>query len=111
MDLLELKGKSAIRKSSVLQSIRNTLTLDDECCSEETVGLSLDDLAHTVVRSLKAHGVVKIDALAGYSLGGRVALAMKRLSMLSMDDNDLAFSLATERNRQLAQSAANRYRV
>jgi 2-succinyl-5-enolpyruvyl-6-hydroxy-3-cyclohexene-1-carboxylate synthase len=45
---------------------------------------ALDALARTVCISLmKDHGIKSLDAVAGYSLGGRVALAMKRLCSTS----------------------------
>ena len=42
---------------------------------QQPVGdLSVGGIAETVLKSLRSHGVTKVDALVGYSLGGRVAL-------------------------------------
>eukprot|EP00986_Skeletonema_menzelii_P009613 scaffold4407_cov138-Skeletonema_menzelii.AAC.2 len=47
---------------------------------------TLDTMARTVCESLiQEHGIKSLDAVAGYSLGGRVALAMKRLCSASLD--------------------------
>lgn len=47
---------------------------------------TLDTMARTVCDSLiQEHGIKTLDAVAGYSLGGRVALAMKRLCSGSVD--------------------------
>ena len=48
--------------------------------------LTLNTMAEQVLRSLKDdHGVERIDAIVGYSLGGRVAQAMARLSSIDAD--------------------------
>jgi 2-succinyl-5-enolpyruvyl-6-hydroxy-3-cyclohexene-1-carboxylate synthase len=74
-------GQSKLRHSSDAQIIREALQLprqDDD--SKELSMLSMDQMARAVLETLHAHhGVHKIDAIAGYSLGGRVALAMQRL--------------------------------
>ena len=50
---------------------------------------ALDALARTLCTSLtQEHGIKSLDAVAGYSLGGRVALAMKRLCSTSLDVSD-----------------------
>jgi 2-succinyl-5-enolpyruvyl-6-hydroxy-3-cyclohexene-1-carboxylate synthase len=74
-------GGSPLQVSSDIQRIRSSLRLFDE---EEAVymanGLSIDCSAETILKSFSAHQHIdRIDALAGYSAGGRVALAMKRL--------------------------------
>ena len=80
-------GDSKLRGSSRVVSIQEALKIVDKSDSFSRNGLSLDKMAIAVCRTLKHHGVENIDALAGYSLGGRVALAMKRLSMTSSDRN------------------------
>jgi len=58
--------------------IRASLKLNSGGSAAST--LSIDEMAKAVLASLSQdYGITKIDALAGYSLGGRVALAMKRL--------------------------------
>jgi o-succinylbenzoate synthase len=50
---------------------------------------ALDAMARSVCTSLtQEHGIQSLDAIAGYSLGGRVALAMKRLCSASLDFSD-----------------------
>ena len=49
--------------------------------------LSVDFMAESVLRTLgTGHFIKKIDALVGYSLGGRIALAMQRISKRKGDD-------------------------
>lgn len=45
--------------------------------------LSLDQMALSVFHTLKENKISSVDAIAGYSLGGRVALAMKRMSRMN----------------------------
>ncbi len=78
-------GNSTLRGSSRVASIQEALRMVDKSDSLSRKGLSLDEMAVAVSRTLKHHGVEKVDALAGYSLGGRVALAMKRLSMTTSE--------------------------
>jgi uncharacterized membrane protein/pimeloyl-ACP methyl ester carboxylesterase/O-succinylbenzoate synthase len=84
---LPAHGSSKLRGSSLSASIQEALGMVDSSDSLSRKGLGLDEMAIAVCRTLKAHGVESIDALAGYSLGGRVALAMKRLSMVTSDSN------------------------
>ena len=57
--------------------------------------ITIDDIAESVMKSLNNdHGVETIKAIAGYSLGGRVALAMKKISCqeqhpMILDDTEL----------------------
>ena len=74
-------GKSRRLFSSEIQSVRNALVLGNKGDSELLEELSLDSMAHSVFQTLKQKNITSVDALTGYSLGGRVALAMKRLSM------------------------------
>lgn len=78
-------GNSEILRSDPVHLLRSSLRLDEEMDSAEPPNLSLDAMAVAVEESLKAAGIERIDALAGYSLGGRVALAMQRASLLSKD--------------------------
>ena len=54
-----------------LESIRRSLNLP---LHQTNHALSVRQLTDTVVESLRSNGVRRLDALAGYSLGGRVAL-------------------------------------
>ncbi|MGK3735058.1 MAG: 2-succinyl-5-enolpyruvyl-6-hydroxy-3-cyclohexene-1-carboxylate synthase [Bacillariaceae sp.] len=83
-------GSSKLRGSSRVTSIQDALGLVDESDSHSSKGLGLDDIALAVCQTLKSHGVERIDALAGYSLGGRVALTMKRLSMIQSEKDNAA---------------------
>jgi len=78
-------GNSKLRGSSHVISIQEALNLVDNIDSHSSKGLSLDDIAYAVCQTLKSRGVESVDALAGYSIGGRVALTMKRLSMIQSD--------------------------
>jgi 2-succinyl-5-enolpyruvyl-6-hydroxy-3-cyclohexene-1-carboxylate synthase len=80
-------GSSKLRGSSRDVSIQEALMMVDKSDSLSRTGLGIDEMAIAVSRTLKTYGVDTVDALAGYSLGGRVALAMKRLSMTESDRN------------------------
>ena len=81
-------GSSRLRSSSRVSSIQEALRMVDRSDSFSRKGLGLDEMAISVCRTVKSYGVENIDALAGYSLGGRVALAMKRLSMTTSSDRN-----------------------
>jgi 2-succinyl-5-enolpyruvyl-6-hydroxy-3-cyclohexene-1-carboxylate synthase len=81
-------GNSTRKRSHAVQSIRDALRLVDEKSEDSTLEYSLDEMAITVCRTLKSYGVESLDVLVGYSLGGRVALAMKRLSMLPLSTHE-----------------------
>ena len=52
---------------------------------------SIESLAVSVMKTLiDDYGITRLDAVAGYSLGGRVALAMKTLCSVCGDDEDSA---------------------
>lgn len=76
---IDLPGHGA---STRLQSddacvIRSALNLVDD----DSDDLNVDYLASSVLATLSEHhSITKLDMIAGYSLGGRVALAMKRLA-------------------------------
>ena len=72
-------GESRQKFSSYLRTVRSGLGLA-EPDNEEESGFGIDDLATCVLQSLSTeYGVSSLNAVVGYSLGGRVALAMKRL--------------------------------
>jgi len=76
---VDLRGHGASRMmlSSDNKAIRSALRINPPGIRTSA---SIDEMARSVLLSLsRDHGVTQIDALAGYSLGGRVALAMKRL--------------------------------
>ena len=76
-------GASARSEASELESIKRALRLDTV---DKSGSLNLESKAMAVLRSLlDDHGVVKINSVAGFSLGGRVALEMKRLCKGSSD--------------------------
>ena len=57
--------------------------------------ISVDNVAQSVIQCLhNDYGLDKIDVLCGYSLGGRVALAMKRLSSQASDLTSFNFGIA-----------------
>lgn len=79
-------GESRLRHSSDLQSTRDMLGLnksDGEKPNSFSSDLSVDQMASSVLLTLEEHGIDSVDVIAGYSLGGRVALALKRMCMLS----------------------------
>jgi len=78
-------GSSKLRSSSDIVSFQEALGMIDKSDSFSQKGFGLDEMAVAICRTLKAYGIENVDALAGYSLGGRVALAMKRLSMTTAD--------------------------
>lgn len=75
-------GQSCHRLSSDLQVVRSALGIANR--EGEKNGFDVDSLAGAVLNTLSLKfGVSSLDAIAGYSLGGRVALAMSRLSKMS----------------------------
>ena len=99
-------GSSKLRGSSRVISIREALRLVDKNGFHSSKGLSLDDIALAVCRTLKFHGVERIDALAGYSLGGRVGLMMKRLSLIRSDgDNTDVANIINDETKMILVSA------
>jgi 2-succinyl-5-enolpyruvyl-6-hydroxy-3-cyclohexene-1-carboxylate synthase len=71
-------GKAPLCVSSDVQTVRSALRLNRD--GIEYGGVSVDSMAATILNSLSQHyGIKRINAVAGYSLGGRVALEMKRL--------------------------------
>lgn len=78
-------GDSELILSSDLQVIRSALGLARPTDETETE-FAMDGIAVTLLRSLSnEYGVTSLDAVAGYSLGGRVALSMNRLCETSSD--------------------------
>jgi o-succinylbenzoate synthase len=81
-------GGSPLSISSDVQILRRALRIDDEDAERKSHRFDLDAVATTVLETLSIHHQVeKIDALVGYSAGGRVALAMKRLCLSSAANN------------------------
>ena len=69
----------SIRSSQLLNRMLSANVAIDDFVEDD---LSLDSVAMTILHSLKKeYGLKHIDALAGYSLGGRIALAMKKISV------------------------------
>jgi 2-succinyl-5-enolpyruvyl-6-hydroxy-3-cyclohexene-1-carboxylate synthase len=80
-------GDSSIVLSSHQQIAHSSLGLDAmrPFGPPESSPFSLDMMARAVCHSLiHDHGVEQLDAIVGYSLGGRIALAMKRLYSMSL---------------------------
>ena len=69
-------GESPLLLSESHHAVRTALGVEIDA---HHVDLSIDGLAAAVLTSLKQdHGIDEVDAVCGYSLGGRVALAMRR---------------------------------
>ena len=65
---------------------------------ESNLETSIDAMAVSVMRSLAVdHGIERINAIAGYSLGGRVAMAMRRICQ--SDDGDVCPKILAEDTR------------
>mmetsp|Transcript_21973 Transcript_21973/g.47724 ORF Transcript_21973/g.47724 Transcript_21973/m.47724 type:complete len:2506 (-) Transcript_21973:87-7604(-) len=103
-------GDSSLVLSSDQQVAHSSLGLDAMRPFGPTQNspFSLDVMARAVCHSLiHDHGVEHLDAIAGYSLGGRIALAMKRLystslSSLNKNANDPHTSLlVTDQTRMI----------
>ena len=78
-------GSTAYLHSTEEQIVRAALRLEDDNDDD----LNLESLAFSVLHTLSDHySVQHINALAGYSLGGRVALAMKGISANSKFEED-----------------------
>jgi 2-succinyl-5-enolpyruvyl-6-hydroxy-3-cyclohexene-1-carboxylate synthase/o-succinylbenzoate synthase len=79
-------GDTSSLISSDSRIIRSALGL-----SAPSQEASIESLAVSVMKTLiDDYGITKLDAVAGYSLGGRVALAMKGLCSVCGDDEDSA---------------------
>ena len=77
-------GSSKLHHSSQVHAIKRSLGLHETEDGVVEDVLSMEQLALTVLESLRVHhGVKAIDAVAGYSLGGRVALAMQRICVFN----------------------------
>lgn len=65
------------------QRIRAMLNLDSSLDDDGSEDVSIESISECVMQSLsKEYGLKHIDGLAGYSLGGRIALAMKKICSL-----------------------------
>lgn len=92
-------GEAPIVLSSNYQLIQSSLRLDENHSGST---FSLDEMARALCISLiEDHQITSIDAIAGYSLGGRIALAMKRLctSTEGISGNILLPNLVTDQTR------------
>lgn len=69
-------GNSSMIKSSRSQAVRNAL--DIQATENAT---SVDEIAKYVSAYLRNIGIHHVDVVCGYSLGGRVSLAMRRLAL------------------------------
>ena len=78
-------GDSELVHSTPGQLLRSCLHLEDDLDSNESPDLGLDAMALAVEKTVKDAGVHSIEAIAGYSLGGRVALAMHRSYLVSQE--------------------------
>jgi 2-succinyl-5-enolpyruvyl-6-hydroxy-3-cyclohexene-1-carboxylate synthase len=81
-------GESQLQYSSPAQKLRSCLCLDDDMESVEVSDIGIDSMAEAVYEELVESGLTQVDAIAGYSLGGRVALAMKRASLIPGTKNE-----------------------
>ncbi|KAL7550841.1 hypothetical protein ACHAWF_014040 [Thalassiosira exigua] len=96
-------GESSLVLSSDQQAAHSSLGLDAmrPLGSNQNTPFSLDMIARAVCSSLiKDHGVKHLDAIAGYSLGGRVALAMKRLHSIDAGEDPTGM-LVTDQTKMI----------
>ena len=94
-------GESPLLLSESHHAIRTALGIEAD---GQGVDLSVTGLATTVLTSLKQdHGVDQVDAICAYSLGGRVALAMKRAFDRGGDASKM--SCISEQTKMLLLSA------
>jgi 2-succinyl-5-enolpyruvyl-6-hydroxy-3-cyclohexene-1-carboxylate synthase len=89
-------GTSALQRSSTSQVLQSALNLQIED-DDQSIENGIDRVAKSILNFLSTNQrIKKIDALVGYSAGGRIALAMKRLCAtehLSLVDDDIALIL------------------
>jgi 2-succinyl-5-enolpyruvyl-6-hydroxy-3-cyclohexene-1-carboxylate synthase len=89
-------GTSILQRSSTSQVLQSALNLEIEDGDQRTEN-GIDRVAKSVLNFLTTNNrIKKIDALVGYSAGGRIALAMKRLCTtehFSLMDDDSALIL------------------
>ena len=80
-------GESTELFASDRKAALNSLRGNDHPLRQSSASpFTLDAMARNLCNSLaQEHGIKHLDAVAGYSLGGRVALAMKRLCSTSAD--------------------------
>ena len=76
-------GEAQSLRSGPTRTFRTMLSLDSSIDGNVNEYLSVDSISECVLQSLsKEYNLKNIDALAGYSLGGRIALSMKKLCSL-----------------------------
>ncbi|KAL3938565.1 MAG: hypothetical protein SGBAC_006544 [Bacillariaceae sp.] len=96
-------GESRLWRSNEFHSVREALGVQEESDSKI---LDIDQMATSVFTLLKKQNIDFVDAIAGYSLGGRVALAMKRMSMSHHHDGELPdFSCVDDSSKLVLVSA------
>ena len=95
-------GESPLLLSESHHAIRSALGVEIDA---QHVDLSIDGLAAAVLTSLKQdHGIDEVDAVCGYSLGGRVALAMKR-TFDRRERESSKMSIVSEQTKMMLLSA------
>ena len=98
-------GESIVRFDSKVPSILDALCLDNDL--EQEPELSLDAMASAVRHTLLKNEIESVDALAGYSLGGRVALALKRLCLVTPGDKSDRFPCPVSDDTRLILVSTN----
>eukprot|EP00980_Cylindrotheca_fusiformis_P013255 scaffold3373_cov137-Cylindrotheca_fusiformis.AAC.15 len=95
-------GEAELRDASELQFTREALGIQEDDKESGSPSFSIDDLASSVYNTLKKNGINSVEALAGYSLGGRVALAMKRMSMMRVNGEvESEFSAVSDETKMI----------
>lgn len=95
-------GESPLLLSESHHAVRSALRIQQD---GQGVDLSIDGLARAVLTFLKQdHGIDEVDAVCGYSLGGRVALAMNRAFDRGGKDAS-KMSIVSEQTKTLLLSA------
>jgi 2-succinyl-5-enolpyruvyl-6-hydroxy-3-cyclohexene-1-carboxylate synthase len=104
--LLDLDGsdlglaREALGLTTPSSLLDKTVHNDNDNGSSEDEDVSLNWMAKTVLRALGAVGVSHIDAVVGYSLGGRVTLAMKEWSSTSTSTTSEEESILANNDRE-----------
>lgn len=74
-------GKSPKLQSDENNILHRILHSEVDNYDMSAMDINIDSIARAMIRTLfQDHGIQLIDAVAGYSLGGRVAMAMKKVS-------------------------------
>lgn len=95
-------GESPLLLSESHHAVRTALGIELDA---QHADLSIDGLASAVLTSLKKdHGIDELDAVCGYSLGGRVALAIRR-AFDRGEKGSSKMSIVSEQTKMLLLSA------